>query len=433
MLQCGMGMITWLATGEWTPSSHSEVEERSYGYSVSDPATAFILGGGPVGTPIVSPQTAMTLSAVYRAASIVAGSIAGLPMRTMQAVGTGQTEVVNSFLDNPGALTAADGVRLTAFEWKEMVALHLLLHGDCFLQHIRNGAGAIVALIPIHPALVTVEWAAHRFGGKVFKVRTDTGGSLELDAHEVTHIMGMSFDGLRGLSVIALARLSFGTALSGDKAANRQFQNGAMISGLVTPAEDVDLSETDAKTLQESLSGAMSGSDNAGKIPVINKRLIFQPWMLSSADAQFLESRTFQIDEIGRWFGVPPHLLGLTEKATSWGQGIAEQNRGLSRYTLSNFTGRIQERLSVLLQAGRWVEFDYSAFVKPSPEDEIKLLIDQVNSGLLTLNEARAVRNLKPLPGGDTFRLPAGSLPPSMMQGGDNNAEPNALPSGASE
>ena len=313
--------------------------------------------------------------------------------------------------------------------------MHLLLHGDCFLQHIRNGAGAIVALIPIHPSVVTVEWDSSRYGGKVFKIPRDNGGHHEWDAHDITHIMGMSFDGLRGLSCIALARMSLGTAINGDKAANRQFQNGAMISGLVTPVEDGDLSTDDAKTLSVDLSNAMAGAENAGKIPVINKRLLFQPWMLSAQDAQFLESRTFQIDEIGRWFGVPPHLLGLTEKSTSWGQGIAEQNRGLSRYTLTNFTGRIQERLTVLLPPGRWVEFDYTAFVKPSPEDEIKLLIDQVNSGLLTLNEARAIRNMKPLPGGDDFRLPAGSLPPAMMQGGgaNNDGQSNSLPGGTQE
>ena len=342
----------WLERSTAMPD-YEELEERSASYSISDPATAFILGGGPVGSPIVSPAGAMTLSAVYRAASIVAGSIAGLPMRTMQGTSKGQSEVVASFLDNPGALTAADGVRLTSFEWKELVAMHLLLHGDCFLQHIRNGAGAIVALIPIHPSVVTVEWDSSRYGGKVFKIPRDNGGHHEWDAHDITHIMGMSFDGLRGLSCIALARMSLGTAINGDKAANRQFQNGAMISGLVTPVEDGDLSTDDAKTLSVDLSNAMAGAENAGKIPVINKRLLFQPWMLSAQDAQFLESRTFQIDEIGRWFGVPPHLLGLTEKSTSWGQGIAEQNRGLSRYTLTNFTGRIQERLTVLLPPGR--------------------------------------------------------------------------------
>lgn len=382
--------------------------------SIADPTTAFLLGYATPGSPPVGEYKAMTLSAVYRAASIVAGSIGGLPMRTMTYSSKGQTTVSSSFIDTPGEATVASGVRMTPFEWKELCVLHLLLHGNVYLQHIRNGAGAIVALNPIHPLQVSVEWDESRYGGKVFKVTQDNGHVLELDAHDITHIPGMSFDGLQGMSVISLARLSLGTALSGDKAANRQFTNGAMISGLVTPDGDQKLTPDDAKIIKDHINRTMTGAENAGDIPVINRQLRFTPWTLSAQDAQFLESRTFQIDEIGRWFGVPPHLLGLTEKSTSWGQGIAEQNRGLSRYTLSNITNRVQERLTTLLPPGRWVEFDYTMFVKPSPEDEINLLIDQVNSGLLTLNEARAIRNLPPLPFGDLSRLPAGSLPPDM-------------------
>jgi hypothetical protein len=92
-----------------------------------------------------------------------------------------------------------------------------------------------------------------------------------------------------------------------------------------------------------------------------------------------------------------------TEKQTSWGTGVQEQNRGLARYTLEPWTTRIQERLSRLLTGGKKCEFDYSAFVQPDPETEIGLLIDQVDAGLLTINEARKIRNLPPLPGGDAI------------------------------
>jgi HK97 family phage portal protein len=139
---------------------------------------------------------------------------------------------------------------------------------------------------------------------------------------------------------------------------------------------------------------------------------------MTAADAQFLESRTFSVDEVGRWFGVPPHLLGLTEKATSWGQGIAEQNRGLARYTLQPWTSRIEQRLTRLISdPKRRAEFDYSTFVKPSPEDDANLTIAQVNAGILTLNEGRKRQNLPPLPadtGADLPRVPAGAAPPTV-------------------
>lgn len=410
-----MGWLDRLGSVAEARVALDQSEERSL-HSVGDPATAFLLGYGSPGSPVVSEWSAMTLSAVFRSVSLVAGSIAGLPMRTMEDNSDGRSQVASSFLDNPGAASISDGVRLTPFEWKELIVVHLLLHGNCYLQHIRNGAGALVALNPIHPLQVQVDWDASRFGGKVYKISQDNGSPVELDAHNITQIMGISFDGLRGISAIGMARMSMGTALSGDEAANRQFQNGAMISGLVTPEGDDTLTPEDAKTVKEHINRTMTGAANAGDIPVINRKLKFTPWTLSATDAQFLESRTFQIDEVGRWFGVPPHLLGLTEKSTSWGQGIAEQNRGLGRYTLSGWTGRIQERLSTVLAPGRWVEFDYTAFTKPSPEDEIKLLIEQVNSGLLTLNEARAVRNLPAIAGGDQPRSLPGSTQPEQEE-----------------
>jgi HK97 family phage portal protein len=132
-----------------------------------------------------------------------------------------------------------------------------------------------------------------------------------------------------------------------------------------------------------------------------------------------MASRSFNIDEIGRWYGVPPHLLGLTEKATSWGQGIAEQNRGLARYTLTPWTTRIEQRLSRLIAGRKLVEFDYTAFVAPSPEDEIALLLNQVNGGLITVNEARRIRNMPAVEGGDVLRIPAGAADPNAPKPAD--------------
>lgn len=391
------------------------VEERALDYSIGSSDLAVHLGWTTPGIPSVTEHTAMQLSAFFRGVSIVASSIAGLPMRTMEQAPDATQMPSSSFLDSPGSTIASAGVHLTPFEWKELVVLCVILHGDAFLQHIYNGAGVLVALNPVGPMSVEVKWDDSAFGGKLFKVRKADGSYEEYDGSKMTQIMGMSTDGLRGMSVLTQARMSLGTAMAGDKAAHRQFANGAMIAGLVTPADGETVTPDEAGTIKAHIAQSITGVENAGSIPVINRRLAFTPWALSMQDAQFIESRTFSIDEIGRWLGVPPHLLGLTEKATSWGQGIAEQNRGLSRYTLSNFTNRIQERLSTLLPVGKWVEFDYSAFVKPSPEDEIKLLIDQVNAGLLTLNEARALRNMGPLDGGDLPRMPAGSTSPAKL------------------
>lgn len=387
-------------------------EKRSY--SIADPNTAALLGyniGGNVSGQTVNEHTTLALSAVWRSVSLISGGIAGLPLRTLQTLDGDQRGRARSFLDNPGGPD-----RLTAFEWKELVAVHLLLHGNAFLVHIYNGGGALAGLYPIHPLAVQVEANDDVPGGKLFRVRLDDGQTREFDATSMTHIPALSLDGVRGLSPIQVARNSLGTGIAGDRAAAKMFANGALISGIVTPGDGLDTWDADQlNALKAGLRAKAQGDPNAGELAVFSQQVKFQPWTLSAQDAQFLESRTFQVDEIGRWFGLPPHLLGLTEKSTSWGQGISEQNRGLARYTLTPWTTRIEQRLSRLLPSSRMVEFDYSAFVKPSPEDEIKLLIEQVNSGLLTLNEARRIRNMPAVAGGDIARTPPGAVPPQEV------------------
>jgi HK97 family phage portal protein len=359
--------------------------------SISDPALVELFGVGfPNYSGVeVGEGSALGISAVYRAVALIAGTVATLPLRTLRDTGDGMRQRVNSFLDNPGG---PDGP--TPFEWTETVLLHLLLHGNAFLVHIFGGAGQLIALMPIHPLCVTIE-PADVPGGKRFKASLVDGTLREFDATTMTHIPALSMDGLRGLSPIAVARNSLGTAIAGDRAAARMFSTGALISGMVTPEEDVE--EDEAKAIKAALDQKMTGWENAGGISVINRRLKFTPWTMSAEDAQFLQSRAFQIEEIARWFGVPPHLLGQTDKQTSWGQGVESQNRGLARYSLHPWTARIEQRLSRLLPNPRFVEFEFAGLERPTPEAEIDLLIKQVTAGLLTLNEARAIRNLPPL------------------------------------
>jgi HK97 family phage portal protein len=163
----------------------------------------------------VSEQSAIGLSAFYRGASIISTTIAGLPMRTLRDVDGVRTRT-GSFLDAPGG---ADGP--TPFEWKETIIWHLILHGNAYLQHIWNGAGSMVALAPVHPLAVTAEWDDDRPGGKRFTVTQTDGTRRDFDASTMTQIMGPSLDGLRGMSVITVARNSLGTAIAGDRAYRR--------------------------------------------------------------------------------------------------------------------------------------------------------------------------------------------------------------------
>jgi HK97 family phage portal protein len=278
--------------------------------------------------------------------------------------------------------------------------VHLCVHGNAYLLHQYNDAGALASLFPLHPSMVHVK---NEPGiGRVFTVNIpgeDWGQNLELTEEDITQVMGMSLDGLTGLSPISICRNSLGAGLAADKAAARQFASGLMIGGLVT--SDENLEEDDARAVVAGLKAKMGGVNNAGDLAFVNASLKISPWSMTSEDAQFLESRVHQVEEVARILGIPPHLLGQTEKQTSWGTGVAEQNRGLARYTLRNYTTPFEQRCSKLLSNPRFVEFEYKGLLQAAPEQEIPLLISQVQAGLLTMDEARGILNLPPLEASD--------------------------------
>lgn len=376
-----------------------EFRQEAYPLRLDDGTFAEWMGWGPTTAGVsVSQQSSLGLASVYRAVSLISGTIATLPLKSYRDLPDGTRVRVPSFLDQPGG---PDG--LTQFEWTELVLIHLLLWGNAYLLHQVGGAGQLLGLIPIHPSAVEVKPVDSReeeskFGPwpKYFTVTMTDGSKRDLTPMELTHIPAMSTDGLKGLSPIEVNRQAIGTGLAGDQAAARMFQNGGFLSGLVTTEDDVDTEE--AQTIKAGLDAKITGTKNAGQLAFVNRNLKFTPWTMPASDAQFIESRIHQVEEVSRIFGIPPHLLGQTEKQTSWGSGVTEQNRGLSRYTLMPWTSRVEQRLTRLLVNKQLSEYDYAGLLQGSAQEELQMLIDQVNAGILTVNEARRIRNLEPLP-----------------------------------
>lgn len=373
--------------------------------SIGDPAFVDFFGlGRNLSGVNVGELSSLGVAAVWRAVSVLSAAVANLPLRTYREDANGERILVSSFLDDPGGFESQ-----TPFEWVETVMCHLLLHGNAFLVHVYGGAGQLMGLQPVHPGAVGIELDSAVPGGKIFRVTFRDGTTEPFTSVDLTHIPGMTTDpNGRGLSPISIARNSLGTTISGDNTAARLFANGMLISGLVTPEED--LTEDEAKTIKDSLRAKMLGHENAGDVAVINRKLKFERWSMSPEDSQFIESRRFQIEEVSRIFGVPPHLLMDMERQSSWGTGLIEQNQAWARYTLQGWTKRIEQRLSRLLPTPRFVEFDYKGLLKPTPGEEINLLLAEVNGGLITVNEARAILNLPPIEEKE-LRLPPGQIP----------------------
>jgi HK97 family phage portal protein len=409
-----MGFLRWLR--------EDQVETRSEAYPLrlDDGTFADWMGWGRSTAGVsVSQQGSLGLASVYRAVSLISGTIGTLPLKSYRDLPDGTRVRVPSFLDNPGGPAG-----LTQFEWTELVLVHLLLWGNAYLSHLVGGAGQMIGLIPIHPSAVEVKQVktaqeADQYYPwfKYFTVTMNDGSQKDLTPLEITHITALSTDGLAGLSPITVNRQAIGAAMAGDLAAARQFGNGFMPAGLITTEEDVTLEE--AQIIKDGLDAKMAGPKNAGQWAFVNRNLKFTPWVMPAADMQWIESRAFSVEEVARIYGLMPFHLAQTEKQTSWGTGITEQNRGLARYTFMPWTSRIEQRLTRLLPNKQLAEYDYAGLLQGSTQEELTQLIAQLDAGILTVDEVRRIRNLPPLP-------PASSAVTSVGEGADNQESADA-------
>jgi HK97 family phage portal protein len=387
------------------------VEQPTGLISVADPALAALFTPGGVvdlAGVVVGETSSLGLSAFYRALALISGTLASLPLKSLRDKGNGQSEPVGSVFDDPDG---PDGQ--TVFEWKESLFLHLLLHGKAGALKVRTEAGSLVRLPLVHPLCFQVcqptldEYATGQLpaGGVWFDVSLNDGTQVRLDADSFWYVPGPSLGGQVGISLLTYARQSLATSIAADKAAAQTFANGALISGLATPADDLDIAD-DIPQLRRELNRNVLGHENAGTIALVNRRLTFTPWTMTAEQAQFLQSRQFQIEEIARWTGVPPHLLMQTDKQTSWGTGVDEQNRGLSKFVLGHWAQRVEQRGSRLLAQPRRVEFDFAGLERPNYAVESQIDLAEVNAGVMTPDEYRAKRGRPPLPKPDPAPAP---------------------------
>ena len=366
-------------------------EQFSQTWSAADPAFAAWWLGTDADGESVTPYTVLGLSAVLRSVSVISTTIAGLPLRTHERQGDDRLRVPSVF-DDP--YPGIEG--MTPFAWTETVLIHLLLWRHAFLWHEAiDGDGNPTAYRPIIPdAFDKVE----KLGGRYRFTYTENGEKKTVGSEQITYIPGPSLDGVTGHPLLSAARAIFSGALSGDKAAATTLRRGIRLAGLLVPAEGEDVDPDEGAAILEQLRSKVVGREHAGDLALINRRMELKPWTPSNIDMQWMEARQMALGEVGRIFGMPAHLLNDTEKQTSWGTGVAEQNLGLARYTLRGWSDRIEQTLSRRLAPGQFCEYDYKGLLQGTPADEVGLLIAQVKAGLLTPNEARKIMNLPPLP-----------------------------------
>lgn len=344
----------------------------------------------------VNSDTVLTLSAVWNAVGLISDTVAGFPWHVMRRKPDGSKEHnIGGPVDR--LLHTRPNPDMTPFTFRQTMTAHRLLWGNGYAEIERNRLGQPVALWPLPPDRVEV--ARDNSGGLAYVVRTDNGQAFEVPGNDVLHIKGLGFDGRVGYSVIAFARESFGLGLAAERVGGAVFGNG------LRPGGQLELEGTltpEARTqLRKEVEGRHRGPENAGAVMILEKGVKYNPSMMPPEDAQWIESRKFQVTEVARWFHVPPHKIGDLERATF--SNIAEQNLDFVQSAiLPVVLGWEQEAdWKLLKQNVLYTKMNMRALLRGNPRDQSEFYRTMINIGAVSINEVRAWEDMNPIPDGD--------------------------------
>lgn len=363
----------------------------------------------------VNEQTAMRVSAVYACVRIIAGAIGSLPFQVYR-----NTEQHRErFNEHPlyRVIHTEPNPRISAVVYWETVVSHILLAGNHFSLISRTRGGDPLALTPLNPWRVDVDEIDGRL---VYFVVFDDGAWAAYDQDDILHIPGVGWDGRRGLSVIrSVGQNSIGTAIAADEYSARFFANDSTPRGYIRFPEGKKLTDEQARIIRNYWFEKHRGIHNAHLPAFIPDGGEFKEIQMSAEDSQLIETRRFQVRDIARIFGVPPHMIGDTEASTSWGTGIEQQSIGFVQYTLKPHLTRIEQEVNrKLFRSGEFfAEFNVSGLlrgdIKGRNEAYRIALGGNQQVGYMTVNEVRALENLPPIEGGDELYKPVTGGDPS--------------------
>lgn len=350
----------------------------------------------------------MQNSAVYACVRVLAESIASLPLHVYKYKGDGKEKAVEHSLyfllhDSPND-------EMTSFTFREIVMTHLLLWGNAYIQIIRNGKGEILQLFPLRPNEVTVE--RNDSGEIQYRYRRYNEENpnfkdvreIILTPSNLLHIAGLGFNGLIGFSPIAMARNAIGLSIACENFGSKFFANGACPLGILKTPTLVK----DPTKLQESWQ-SMYGGENAGKIAVLEQGMEYETISIPPDDAQFLQTRKFQIAEIARIFRVPLHFLNELDRATF--SNIEQQSLEFVIYSLMPYITRLEQAFNKSLflskELGKYfVKFNLSGLLRGDYASRVSGYCSLIQNGVLSINDVRELEDLNKIPaeeGGDLY------------------------------
>lgn len=357
----------------------------------------------------VTPVSAMRVAAVYACVNVIAGAISTLPLHIYKT--DGDINVRQPRDDLWFKLNEQPSSQFTAASHWESVSSGQLLRGDSYTWIRRNLAGNVKELLPL-PWHSCTPFRQPDGSMRYYINLPELNIVTWLDPFDILHFPGFGFDGVRSMSVIKYgANAAVGNALAMDEYSGKFFANGAHPSIILkTPHK---LNDDQADKLRAAFASKYSGLDNAHKLPlVLTEGLDAHEISLSAEDAQLLEARKFQVIDIARAFGVPPHMIGETSASTSWGSGIESLSRGFVTYTLQRWLVRIEQELNRKLfprDAGKFIKFDREALIEGDSAAQASYYRAALGGpgtgqGWMSVDEVRKSKGLAPT-GGENGKI----------------------------
>jgi HK97 family phage portal protein len=373
----------------------------------SDPRMAEIFGAAPNPSGMhVNEHTAMSVSAAYACTRLIAGAIGSMPVDVFRRQPGGMRERINERHDMWWLLNEQAHTRWTAASmWKWLVKSELL-RGDGFAWIQRDRAGMVTGLQPLWSDGVTVERRGDRLA---YFFVDDDGRNRGADQDDILHVPGFGYDGMRGMSAIKWgARNAIAIGMATDDFSSRFFGSGAMVRHVLTTPGKMTKAAVD--DLRAQFEAKYAGLENAYRPMVLTEGMGVSELSLNAEDSQLLESRKFQVIEVARAFGVPPFMIGESEKNTSFGAGIEQLSLGFVKYTLQDRLTTMEQEINRKLfrTASVFVKFNLDEMLRGDSAARAKFLREMVGGsqgpGIMTADEARLSEGYPAL-GGDAGKL----------------------------
>ena len=355
---------------------------------------------GPVGINSVagmriSPQTAMAISTVYACVRIISQSLSTLPFLVYRRLEPEGKERAPGHPLYP-VLHSRSNVRQTSQQFRQMMTAHVLLRGNAYAVIEWDRRGQVAQLTPLNPDRMRVVVNAR--GEKYYEYRPASGLLVNYLQDEIFHLMGLTDDGVTGISVIDMARTSFGLSAALESYGARLFSQGAIHGGhLIHPGR---LSKEAQERLKKDFDANSTGLSSAHRTLVFEEGLRFERVSLTAEEAQWFESRGTQVEEVASWFGVPLALLQHTEKSSSWGTGLEQLTQGFVTYTLQPLAVAWEQQasMSLFLEGDtHFAEFLLDGLIRGDSAARAAYYRAMIEMGVLSQNEIRILENRNPI------------------------------------